>query len=66
MIARIYRQAYDDSDYGCVEVSAADEDYGFTSCICPDCNGTGLFEISNDDVVMCVPCKGTGRQWVTL
>jgi DnaJ-class molecular chaperone len=60
MFAVIYKQAYDEP---VAEIKYPDYDY-FTFP-CPDCEGTGVFSITNTDSQPCVVCKTSGVIWVS-
>jgi len=50
------------------EVGVSEEDIrrGFTRIECLECEGTGVFVITDFDYQECVSCKGTGEVVVSI
>lgn len=61
MEAHVYKQTYD--GYEKVNVDPSE---GYTTITCPECEGTGIFFITDTDYQPCVLCKTSGSIWVTL
>ena len=69
MTAEVYKQAFD-YDLGFnnaveIDVSKDDLERGFTKIDCPDCDGTGVFQLPEGSC-KCRNCKGTGERPVSL
>lgn len=67
MIAHIYRQAFDytlkHNNPTVLEVSPIEEYTQITCCVC---KGIGKIELPDKRIMMCVKCKGTGKEWINL
>ena len=67
MKAHIYRQAFDYilkfNNPIIVEVNPIEEYAQITCCVC---EGKGKIELPDKHIMMCVECKGTGKEWINL
>lgn len=59
----IYKQQY--QTYKQIELREDDIER-YITIECSDCNGTGIFYITNEDRQSCVECKGSGSVWITV
>jgi len=69
MKAKIYKQAFNydlpQNSAKLIDVSERDIKRGYVRMDCPDCKGTGRFELPEGDCE-CNTCKGTGKRYVSL
>ena len=68
MEAHIYKQAFKYHKEGhnkprIVEVNPIDD---YTTVKCQDCDGVGKIELPDKHIMICVACKGTGKEWINL
>jgi hypothetical protein len=64
MKCEVYKQSY--HNYFVVNVSFEDMLFGYKLIDCPDCDGSGLFQLPDDEMVTCVPCKGAKKIYINL
>lgn len=63
MKARIYRPVMEDET---IEVTPEDVARGYTHIECGACQGTGVFQITDDHEIDCVECSTRGTRAVSI
>lgn len=58
----VYKQSFESSTS--ININCLDNDYQKMKCL--ECDGSGLFYITNEDFQKCNECKGCGEIWFNL
>lgn len=64
--SNVYCRNHPDPVYRNVTVTEEDFKRGWTWIVCLDCDGTGIFEVTDTHKLTCVPCKGQGKMRASI